>query len=218
MRVLVVEDERLLADAIAEWLRREALAVDVAYDGEAALQRLSLNDYDVMVLDRDLPAVHGDDVCRATVESGARTRILMLTAAGALTERVAGLELGADDYLSKPFALVELSARIRALMRRARSATPPVMERAGIRLDTARRQVSRDGRYLPLSRKEFAVLAEFLRAEGAVVSAEELLERAWDENTDPFTNVIRMTVMKLRRKLGDPPVVETVPGVGYRIR
>jgi DNA-binding response OmpR family regulator len=129
MRVLVVEDERLLADAIAEWLRREALAVDVAYDGEAALQRLSLNDYDVMVLDRDLPAVHGDDVCRATVESGARTRILMLTAAGALTERVAGLELGADDYLSKPFALVELSARIRALMRRARSATPPVMER-----------------------------------------------------------------------------------------
>ncbi|ROT28099.1 DNA-binding response regulator [Micromonospora sp. HM5-17] len=216
--MLVVEDEKLLADAVAEWLRREAFAVDVAYDGDAALERLGVNDYDVVVLDRDLPVVHGDDVCRAIVDAGGETRVLMLTAAAAVRDRVAGLALGADDYLSKPFALVELSARVHALLRRARPATPPKLTRAGIVLDPARHEVYRDGRYIALSRKEFAVLAELMRAGGAVVSAEELLERAWDEHIDPFTNVVRVTVMKLRRKLGDPQVVETVPGVGYQIR
>jgi DNA-binding response OmpR family regulator len=215
--VLVVEDESLLAESIAEWLRREAFAVDVAYDGDAAMERLGVNDYDVVVLDRDLPLVHGDEVCRAIVDGGGETRVLMLTAAAAVRERVAGLALGADDYLTKPFALVELSARVHALSRRARRATPPTLARAGIVVDPGRREVHRDGRYVPLSRKEFAVLVELLRADGAVVSAEELLERAWDEHIDPFTNVVRVTVMKLRRKLGDPPVVETVPGVGYRI-
>ncbi|GGR72845.1 DNA-binding response regulator [Micromonospora fulviviridis] len=218
VRVLVVEDETLLADSIAEWLRREAFAVDVAYDGDAALERLGVTDYDVVVLDRDLPVVHGDDVCRAVVDSGAETRVLMLTAAAAVRERVAGLALGADDYLVKPFALVELSARVHALARRARPAVPPRLSRAGIVVDPARREVYRDGRYVALSRKEFAVLAELVRAGGAVVSAEELLDRAWDEHIDPFTNVVRVTVMKLRRKLGDPQVVETVPGVGYQIR
>jgi DNA-binding response OmpR family regulator len=217
VRVLVVEDERLMADAIVEWLRREAFAVDVAYDGDAALERLGVNDYDVVVLDRDLPVVHGDEVCRAIVDAGAETRVLMLTAATAVRERVSGLAIGADDYLTKPFAFVELSARVHALLRRARPAAPPVLERAGIRLDPSRREVFRDGTWVALSRKEFAVLAELLRASGAVVSAEDLLEKAWDEHIDPFTNVVRVTVMKLRRKLGDPPVIETVPGVGYRI-
>ncbi|MEU4470655.1 response regulator transcription factor [Micromonospora sp. NPDC023888] len=217
MRVLVVEDESLLAESIAEWLRREAFAVDVAYDGDAALERLGVNDYDVVVLDRDLPVVHGDEVCRAIVDGGGETRVLMLTAAAAVRERVAGLALGADDYLTKPFALVELSARVHALSRRTRRAAPPTLTRAGVLVDPARREVHRDGRYVPLSRKEFAVLVELLRADGAVVSAEELLERAWDEHIDPFTNVVRVTVMKLRRKLGEPPVVETVPGVGYRV-
>src|SRR5262245_44270102 len=217
VRVLVVEDERLLADAVAEWLRREAFAVDVVYDGDAALERLGVNEYDVVVLDRDLPVVHGDDVCRALVDSGADSRVLMLTAAASVRERVAGLAIGADDYLPKPFAFVELSARVHALLRRARPAAPPVLERAGIRVGPARREVLRDGRHLTLARKEFAVLAELMRADGTVVSAEELLERAWDENIDPFTNVVRVTVMKLRRKLGEPQVIETVPGVGYRI-
>jgi DNA-binding response OmpR family regulator len=216
VRILVVEDERLLADAVAEWLRREAFAVDTVYDGDAALERLGVNEYDVVVLDRDLPVVHGDDVCRALVDSGSDTRILMLTAAAAVRDRVAGLRLGADDYLPKPFAFVELSARVHALARRARPATPPVLERGGVRLDPARREVLRDGRHIALARKEFAVLAELMRADGAVVSAEELLERAWDEHIDPFTNVVRVTVMKLRRKLGEPQVIETVPGVGYR--
>ncbi|MFG1916628.1 response regulator transcription factor [Micromonospora sp. NPDC048898] len=218
MRVLVVEDEIVLADAIAEWLRRESFAVDVAYDGDAALERLGVNEYDVVVLDRDLPVVHGDDVCRAIVDAGGETRVLMLTAAAAVRERVAGLALGADDYLTKPFALVELSARVHALTRRARPAAPPTLRRAGIQLDPARHEVRRDDRHVALSRKEFAVLAELMRADGAVVSAEELLERAWDEHIDPFTNVVRVTVMKLRRKLGDPPVIETVPGTGYQIR
>ncbi len=217
MRVLVAEDEPLIADAVAEWLRREALAVDVAYDGDAALERLGINEYDVLILDRDLPGVSGDEVCQAVVESGAPTRILMLTAAAAVRERVSGLRLGADDYLTKPFAFVELSARVHALLRRARPADPPVLSRAGLMLDPARREVYRDGRYVPLSRKEFAVLAELLRAGGGVVSAEDLLERAWDEHIDPFTNVVRVTVMKLRRKLGEPQLIETVPGVGYRI-
>ena len=217
MRVLVVEDERLMADSIVEWLRRETFAVDVAYDGDAALERLGVNDYDVVVLDRDLPVVHGDDVCRAIVDSGSDTRVLMLTAAAAVRERVAGLGLGADDYLTKPFAFVELSARVHALLRRARPAAPPVLERAGIRLDPHRREVYREGRYVPLSRKEFAVLTELLRAAGAAVSAEQLLEKAWDEHADPFTHTVRMTILKLRRKLGEPAVVLTEPGVGYRI-
>ncbi|BCB80436.1 response regulator transcription factor [Phytohabitans flavus] len=217
VRILVAEDEELLADAIAEGLRRETLAVDVVYDGDAALEKLGVNDYDVVVLDRDLPLVHGDEVCRAVVAAGGETRVLMLTAAAEVPDRVAGLALGADDYLPKPFAFVELVARVRALGRRARPATPPRLERAGIALDPARREVFRDGRFVSVSRKEFAVLEELLRAEGAVVSTEQLLERAWDENIDPFTNVVRVTVMTLRRKLGSPPVVATVPGVGYQI-
>ncbi len=208
----------MLADSIAEGLRAEALAVDVAYDGDAALERLGVNDYDVLVLDRDLPVVHGDDVCRAVVESGGSVRVLMLTAAADVPARVQGLSLGADDYLVKPFAFEELVARVRALGRRARPADPPMLARAGIRLDPARREVYRDGRYVPLTRKEFGVLAELLRADGAVVSAEELLEKVWDEHIDPFTNTVRVTMMKLRRKLGPPGVIETVPGTGYRIR
>jgi len=217
MRILVVEDERLLAEAIAEWLRDGAHAVDVALDGDAALERLGVNDYDVVVLDRDLPAVHGDDVCRAVVESGSEARVLMLTAAADVSDRVAGLSLGADDYLPKPFAFVELAARVQALGRRSRPAAPPVLRRAGVIADPARHQAFRDGRYLTLSRKEFGVLVELLRADGATVSAEHLLEKVWDENADPFTSAVRLTVLKLRRKLGEPGIVETVAGVGYRI-
>ena len=217
MRILLVEDERTLAGAIAEWLRREAFAVDVVHDGDAALERLAVNDYDVLVLDRDVPIVHGDDVCRAVVDSGVDTRVLMLTAAAAVRDRVAGLAIGADDYLPKPFAFVELSARVHALLRRARPPVPPVLARAGVRVDPARRVVTRDGRPIALANKEFALLTELMRAEGAVVSTERLLEKVWDEHIDPFTNVIRVTMMKLRRKLGEPSVVETVPGVGYRI-
>ncbi|GLZ16410.1 transcriptional regulatory protein CutR [Actinomadura sp. NBRC 104425] len=217
MRVLVVEDERMLAEAIAEWLRDEAHAVDLAHDGVAALERLAVNDYDVVVLDRDLPAVHGDEVCRQLVDGGSAPRVLMLTAAAEVTDRVEGLGLGADDYLTKPFAFPELAARVLALGRRARPAAPPVLRRAGISLDQARRRVFRDGRYVPLARKEFAVLAELLRADGAVVSAEVLLEKVWDEHADPFTGAVRLTILKLRRKLGEPPVIETVKGAGYRI-
>jgi DNA-binding response OmpR family regulator len=217
MRILVVEDEPLLADAVATWLRGDAHAVDVVHDGGAALERVDVNDYDVVVLDRDLPVVHGDEVCRTLTESDSSARVLMLTAAAEIDDRVAGLALGADDYLPKPFAFRELSARVVALGRRSRPAAPPVLQRAGIRLDPHRREVHRDGRYVPLSRKEFAVLAELLRADGAAVSAEQLLEKAWDEHADPFTHTIRMAILKLRRKLGDPPVVQTDPGVGYRI-
>lgn len=217
MRVLVVEDERLLADAIAVGLRRESMAVDVAYDGGAALERLAVNDYDVLVLDRDLPVVHGDQVCRTLVEGGAQVRVLMLTAAHDVADRVDGLSLGADDYLGKPFAFVELVARVRALSRRTRTAVPAVLQRAGIRLDPNRREVFRAGQYVSLTRKEFAVLEELMRADGGVVSAERLLEHAWDEHTDPFTNVVRVTMMTLRRKLGDPPLIRTTPGVGYQI-
>ncbi|WP_433602589.1 response regulator transcription factor [Nocardia sp. CA-135953] len=218
MRVLVVEDEQLLADAIADGLRRHAMAVDVVYDGADALERVGVNDYDVIVLDRDLPTISGDIVCTSLNEAGSDARILMLTAAAAVAERVAGLGLGADDYLTKPFAFAELVARIQALGRRARPATPLVLERAGIRLDPHRLTVTRDGEPVSLSRKEFAVLAELLRADGGVVSAEQLLEKAWDENIDPFTGVVRYTIMMVRRKLGDPPVIETEAGVGYRIR
>ncbi|HEV8696977.1 MAG TPA: response regulator transcription factor [Candidatus Limnocylindrales bacterium] len=217
MRVLVVEDERLLADAVADGLRGRAMAVDVAYDGGAALARLAANDYDVVVLDRDLPVVSGDEVCATLVESGAASRILMLTAATAVTQRVAGFSLGADDYLTKPFAFAELTARVQALGRRARPAAPPVLERGGIRLDPHRQTVTRDGQPIALSRKEFAVLTELLHAEGGVVSAEELLERAWDEHVDPFTGVVRFTIMMVRRKLGEPPIIQTLPGSGYRI-
>ncbi|SDR30481.1 response regulator transcription factor [Thermostaphylospora chromogena] len=217
MRVLVVEDERVLADAIATGLRREAMAVDVAYDGAGALERTAYIDYDVIVLDRDLPKVHGDEVCRRLVAERTSSRILMLTAAGDVDDKVEGLGLGADDYLAKPFVFVELVARVRALGRRSAPALPPVLERAGVRLDPGRRQVTRDGREISLTKKEFAVLEELLRAEGAVVSQEDLLDKAWDENIDPFTNVVRVTVMTLRKKLGEPQVIETVPGVGYRI-
>jgi DNA-binding response OmpR family regulator len=217
MRVLVVEDERLLADAVATGLRREGMAVDVAYDGTSADQRLAVNDYDVVVLDRDLPGVHGDDVCRDLVANRPDTRVLMLTAASDVTDRVDGLELGADDYLGKPFAFTELVARVRALGRRSREAIPPVLDRDGLRLDPARQQVTRDGRPVRLGRKEFGVLEELMRADGAVVSAEQLLEKVWDENADPFTNVVRVTVMTLRKKLGEPRLVHTVVGAGYRI-
>jgi DNA-binding response OmpR family regulator len=217
VRVLVVEDARPLAGAIADGLRGQAMAVDVVLDGGAAQERLAVNSYDVVVLDRDLPVVHGDEVCRSLAGGGAAVRILMLTAAGDPADRVAGLNLGADDYLAKPFAFAELVARVRALGRRARPAEPPVLERAGIRLDPARREASRNGHPLALRNKEFLVLEELLRGAGAVVSAEELLEKAWDENVDPFTHVVRVTIMTLRRKLGDPSPVETIPGAGYRI-
>jgi DNA-binding response OmpR family regulator len=217
VRVLVVEDEQLLADAVAEGLRRESFAVDVAYDGDGALERLAVNEYDVLVLDRDLPSVGGDEVCRRVAGAKPYTKILMLTAATTVGDRVEGLALGADDYLGKPFAFVELVARVRALGRRARPAVPPVLERGELRLDPNRRKVYRGGRHIALSRKEFGLLEELLRVEGGVVSTEQLLERVWDEHTDPFTNVVRVTVMTLRRKLGDPSVIETVSGVGYQI-
>jgi DNA-binding response OmpR family regulator len=217
VRVLVVEDERVLADAIATGLRRESLAVDVAYDGAGALDRAGVNEYDVIVLDRDLPRVHGDDVCKQLVAQRYPARIIMLTAAGELDDKVRGLSIGADDYLAKPFAFAELIARVRALGRRAAAPLPPVLERAGITLDPARREVTRDGRTVELTRKEFAVLEVLLSADGAVVSSEQLLEKAWDEHIDPFTNVVRVTMMTLRKKLGDPPVIESVPGVGYRL-
>jgi DNA-binding response OmpR family regulator len=217
MRILVVEDKALLADAVAEWLRGDAHAVDVVYDGGAALERIGVHDYDVVVLDRDLPVIHGDRVCQEIAASGATARVLMLTAAAEIDDLVAGLALGADDYLPKPFAFRELAARVQALGRRTRPAAPPVLQRAGIRLDPHRREVYRGGEYVPLSPKEFAVLTELLRADGAAVSAEQLLEKAWDEYADPFTHAVRMTILKLRRKLGDPPVVLTEPGVGYRI-
>ena len=217
MRVLVAEDERLLADTIAEGLRRRSMAVDVCYDGDAALERVTVHRYDVVILDRDLPGVHGDQVCQRIVASGGETRVLMLTAAAGIRDRVDGLDLGADDYLTKPFAFAELIARVGSLGRRARPAVPPVLDRAGVTLDLPRHRACRDGLQLPLSPKEFAVLEVLMRAEGAVVSAEDLLEKAWDENADPFTNAVRVTLMTLRRKLGDPPVIETIPGVGYRL-
>jgi DNA-binding response OmpR family regulator len=216
VRILVAEDERLLADAIAEGLRRRSMAVDVCYDGDAALERVAVHRYDVLVLDRDLPGTHGDEVCRAVLSDDGETRVLMLTAATGIRDRVEGLGLGADDYLTKPFAFAELVARVLALGRRARPALRPILEQAGIALDRPRHQVTRDGTFLALSKKEFAVLEVMMRAGGVVVSAEELLEKAWDEHTDPFTNSVRMTVMTLRRKLGQPPLIHTVPGVGYR--
>ncbi|GAA1781854.1 response regulator transcription factor [Actinomadura chokoriensis] len=213
----MAEDERFLADLVAEGLRKRAVAVDVAYDGGAALERLAVNDYDVLVLDRDLPGVHGDDICRELAQRGAAVRILMLTASGAVQERVDGLNLGADDYLAKPFAFDELVARVGALARRNVPPLPPVLEHGGIVLDTARREAFRDGRPVALSRKEYAVLEVLMQARGTVVSTEALLERAWDENTDPFTTVVKVTMSKLRAKLGEPAVIVTVPGSGYRL-
>ncbi|MEV3858374.1 response regulator transcription factor [Streptomyces sp. NPDC050095] len=217
MRVLVVEDHEELAETVAAGLRRQGMAVDVAYDGEAALERAGVNGYDVVVLDRDLPGVHGDLVCRALAEAGSRERVLMLTASGTVSDRVAGLGMGADDYLPKPFAFTELVARVRALGRRAQPALPPVLVHGGLCLDPARRTAVRDGRQLALSPKEFAVLELLLAARGAVVSAEQLLERAWDEAADPFTQTVKVTVSRLRRKLGEPPLIETVDRAGYRV-
>ncbi|MFI0443957.1 response regulator transcription factor [Actinomadura sp. 6N118] len=217
MRVLIVEDERLLADTIADGLREEAMAVDVVYDGDVALERAAYIEYDVIVLDRDLPTVHGDDVCRELVAGRGAGRILMLTAAGEVEERVDGLLMGADDYLPKPFVFSELVARVRALSRRSVPPVPPILEKAGIRLDPYRHTVERDGRELKLTKKEFTVLEELLRAGGGVVSAERLLDRAWDENIDPFSNIVRVTMATLRKKLGEPAVIETVTGSGYRL-
>ncbi|MEU1810466.1 response regulator transcription factor [Micromonospora sp. WMMD1076] len=217
MRVLVVEDERNLADAIARGLRKRGMAVDVAYDGDAGHEAAFVTRYDVVILDRDLPGVHGDRICADLAASGALTRVLMLTASGTVADRVEGLQLGADDYLAKPFAFDELVARVQALGRRATPAAPPVLEVADLVLDPARRVVSRGGVPLDLTNKEFGVLAELLKARGAVVSSEELLERVWDANTDPFTTIVRVTVMTLRKKLGDPPLIDTVVGAGYRI-
>ena len=217
LRVLVAEDEQVLADAIGRGLRREGMAVDVVSDGAEALDRLGVNGYDVVVLDRDLPSVHGDDVCRTLAAEPASPRVLMLTASAGIDDRVDGVSLGADDYLPKPFAFAELVARIRALGRRAAPALPPVLSRRGVTVDPARRVASRDGQFLRLTNKELAVLEILLAADGRVVSAEELLEKAWDEHADPFTNAVRVTVMKLRKKLGRPPLIETVPGAGYRM-
>ncbi|WP_406510128.1 response regulator transcription factor [Streptomyces sp. NBC_00212] len=217
MRVLVVEDEAFLATMIAEGLRRDAIAVDVALDGLSGLRKAQLGDYDVLVLDRDLPGLHGDEVCRRVVAEGLLTRVLMLTASGTVRDRVEGLGLGADDYLTKPFAYDELLARVLALGRRARPALPPVIERAGIVLDTARRRAGRHGHELTLTRKEFAVLETLMRADGGVVSGEDLIEQVWEEHAGYDTNPVRVALSRLRAKLGDPPVIETVPGVGYRI-
>ena len=217
MRVLVVEDHAKLAMAVATLLRREGIAVDVVFDGNDALAQVAVNRYDVVVLDRDLPGLHGDQVCQTMAAEGNPVGILMLTAASGVDDRVEGLGLGADDYLPKPFNIAELVARIRALARRSRPALPPILVHGDLRLDTARRVATRAGRRLTLNPKELAVLELLLSAQGAVVTAEELLERAWDEAADPFTNTVRMTVSRLRAKLGDPPIIDTVAKSGYRV-
>ena len=217
MRVLVVEDSRSLAEVVAEGLRDQGMAVDVAHDGLEAAAKLDLSPYDVVVLDRDLPAVHGDEVCRQIVAGGSGSRVLMLTAASTVADRVDGLGIGADDYLPKPFDFAELIARIRALARRSAAAVPPVLEGGGLTLDPGRRLALRSGRRLDLSPKEFGVLECLLAAGGRVVSAEELLERVWDSAADPFTTAVKTTVRRLRRKLGDPPVIRTVREGGYRV-
>jgi DNA-binding response OmpR family regulator len=217
MRVLVIEDDAELSEAIGTGLRRERMAVDIAGDGPAGLDRALVTGFDVIVLDRDLPGLHGDDVCAELVAAGCRSRVLMLTAAATIEDRVDGLSLGADDYLPKPFAFAELVARIRALLRRSQPALPPVLRRGDLTLDPARRSASRGGRELGLGPKEFGVLELLLAAQGRVVPAEELLERVWDEMADPFTTAVKVTVSRLRRKLGDPPVIETIAQAGYRI-
>lgn len=217
MRVLIVEDEPELATAIRDGLRLEAIAADIAHTGTQALELLDINAYDVAILDRDIPGPSGDDISRHLSGLEASTRVLMLTAADRLDDKVSGFELGADDYMTKPFAMRELVMRLRALERRAAQSRPPVLEVAGLRVDPFRREVYRNDRYIALTRKQFAVLQILVAANGGVVSAEELLERAWDENADPFTNAIRITISGLRKRLGEPWLIETVPGVGYRI-
>jgi len=217
VRILIVEDEQPLADAVARGLRREGMAVDVAYDGDSGHEKAAVTRYDVVVLDRDLPGMSGDRLCAEITGSRAVTRVLMLTASGTVSDRVAGLSLGADDYLSKPFAFPELVARLRALGRRATPAVPPVLSAGDVVLDPSRRTVSRSGTPVELTRKEFGVLEVLLAAGGGLVSSEELLERVWDENADPFTTTVRVTVMTLRKKLGEPGIIETVVGSGYRV-
>jgi two-component system response regulator VanR len=217
MRVLIVEDEPYMAEAIRDGLRLEAIAADVAGDGNSALKLLGVNAYDIAVLDRDIPAPSGDEIAKHIVASGSGMPILLLTAADRLDDKASGFELGADDYLTKPFALRELVLRLRALDRRRAHNRPPVQELAGLRLDPFRREVYRDGRYVALTRKQFAVLEVLVAAQGGVVSAEELLNRAWDQNADPFTNAVRITVSALRKRLGEPWLIATVSGVGYRI-
>jgi DNA-binding response OmpR family regulator len=215
--VLVVEDSRSLAEVLVEGLRDQGMAVDSAHDGLEAAAKLGVNSYDVVVLDRDLPGIHGDLLCQMITDRDARAMVLMLTAAGSPGDRVSGLGLGADDYLAKPFHFPELVLRLRALARRQPSARGRLLRAAGIELDPVRRTVSRDGRQVDLSVKEFGVLEALLRAEPAFLSAEDLLEQVWDENADPFTNTVTVTIGRLRRKLGDPQVIATTPGVGYRI-
>lgn len=215
--MLVVEDELYLAEAVCEGLRREAMAVDMVLDGDAALDLLAIVDYDVVVLDRDIPGPNGDEIAQRLSANPSSPRILMLTAADRLHDKVSGFELGADDYLTKPFVLRELVLRIRALGRRPAVGTPPSIEAEGLRLDPFRREVHRDGRQVTLTNKQFAVLEVLMTAKGGVVSAEQLLARAWDENADPFTNAVRITISTLRKQLGQPWVIQTVPGAGYRI-
>jgi two-component system response regulator VanR len=217
VRVLIVEDEVFLAEAIQTGLRHEAMAADVALDGDEALEKLGVNDYDVLVLDRDIPGTHGDDVCAVVAREHASVRVLMLTAAARLSEKVAGFQLGADDYLAKPFAFEELVVRLRALGRRPAAATPPVLEFADLRLDPFRHEVYRAGRYVRLTRKQFAVLELLMRADGGVVSAETLLEKVWDDHADPFTSAPRVTMSTLRKALGEPGLIDTVARAGYRL-
>jgi DNA-binding response OmpR family regulator len=217
VRVLVVEDEEPLADAVARGLRREGMAVDVALTGDDGHEKAMITRYDVVVLDRDLPGMSGDELCEEIIASGELTRVLMLTASGSIADRVEGLSRGADDYLAKPFAFPELVARVRALARRATPATPPLLTARDVRLDPAKRTVERASGVIELTRKEFGVLEVLLAASGSVVSSEELLERVWDENADPFTTTVRVTVMTLRKKLGEPGIIETVVGSGYRV-
>jgi two-component system response regulator VanR len=215
--VLIVEDEPYMAEAIRDGLRLEAIAADIAGDGDTALEQLSVSAYDIAILDRDIPGPSGDEIAKRIVASGSGMPILMLTAAGRLDDKATGFELGADDYLTKPFELRELVLRLRALDRRRAHNRPPVRELAGLRLDPFRREVFRDGRYIALTRKQFAVLEVLVAAEGGVVSAEELLARAWDENANPFTNAVRITVSALRKRLGEPWIIATIAGAGYRI-
>jgi two-component system, OmpR family, response regulator VanR len=217
VRVLVAEDERRVADAVARGLRREGMAVDVAYDGGSALDKARMHPYDVLVLDRDLPVIHGDDLCRTLRREEPDSRVLMLTAAAGVDDLVDGLSIGADDYMPKPFEFAELVARLRALARRTHPAAPPTLTAGDLELDPARRTVTRARRPIDLTPREFAVLEALMAADGAVMSNDELVRRVWDENADPFTNSVRMTVLRVRRKLGEPQVIETVKGAGYRI-
>jgi two-component system response regulator VanR len=217
LRVLIVEDEVFLAEALQSGLRHEAIAADVALNGTDALAQIAVTAYDVVVLDRDIPGVHGDEVCAVISRDYPAMRVLMLTAAGRVRDKVGGFELGADDYLTKPFAFEELVVRLRALARRPGKAAPSLLEFADLRVDPFRREVYRSGRYLKLTRKQFAVLELLMRAEGGVISSETLLEKAWDDNADPFTSAPRVTISTLRKALGEPDLIVTVPGVGYRL-